>query len=264
MMHFSGEALLHPGFEEILWLVHRYKIRSMVSTNGSLLSSAQIEALLDTSLFLIVFSLDAFHAETFRRIRVGGNFDSVQANVLAFLAHRAARGLSTPLTQVQLVRSIQTEEEIFLFIERWRSTTVDTIHVRRYSSRADQVRWKYKALGASGQVGWMRSPCFDPWRHLILMWDGTVVPCCADFSGKIPLGNAREQSLVKIWNGVAMQELRRAHVTGDGLPWLCQNCREIPRRRFGRGGPPRGLGDNSREPVTTPAGRAASPYLPSV
>ena len=42
-----------------------------------------------------------------------------------------------------------------------------------------------------------------------ILWDGTVVPCCFDFNGAIPLGNVKEKDFLDIWNGPNMEELRR-------------------------------------------------------
>jgi len=69
-----------------------------------------------------------------------------------------------------------------------------------------------------------RGPCLDPWLNVIVRADGSVVPCCADFTGQLVLGSLHNQTLTEIWNGPAARKLRRSHATGEDLPDICQRC----------------------------------------
>ena len=42
-----------------------------------------------------------------------------------------------------------------------------------------------------------------------ILWDGRVVPCCIDFVGEYLLGDVRKESLLEIWNGDKLVELRK-------------------------------------------------------
>ena len=60
---------------------------------------------------------------------------------------------------------------------------------------------------------------------MAISWDGTVVPCCADYDKIHPLGNANEQSIWEIWNGDPLREFRRQHGHGEaGDIKLCSTC----------------------------------------
>ena len=50
--------------------------------------------------------------------------------------------------------------------------------------------------------------CSYPWRSMALLWDGTFVPCCVDYDGRYPLGNAK-QGIMEVWNGEPMRKLRQ-------------------------------------------------------
>lgn len=41
-----------------------------------------------------------------------------------------------------------------------------------------------------------------------ILWDGRVVPCCTDFTGEYTLGDIKKESLMDIWNGEGLVELR--------------------------------------------------------
>ncbi len=64
--------------------------------------------------------------------------------------------------------------------------------------------------GALGQLG--------------IFYDGTVVPCCTDFDGLIPLGDVNDQSLRQILRGQPARDLRRAFDRFRVQHPLCQRC----------------------------------------
>ncbi|WP_018686063.1 radical SAM/SPASM domain-containing protein [Actinokineospora enzanensis] len=222
-VHFSGESLLHPGLSGILAVLRERGVGTMLSTNASRLDHGRAAMLLDSGLSLIVFSLDAARADTFRRIRVGGDFDEVERNVRAFLDLRGDR--PAPTTQAQLVLGDQGLDEVWEFLCRWAAEGVDTVQLKRYSTRGGMLGLPTARRGdpALAQARG-HTPCLDPWLNVVIRADGTVVPCCADFTGQLVLGSLHQQSLAEIWNGQAARALRTAHATGTDLPELCARC----------------------------------------
>src|ERR1700679_1242109 len=64
--------------------------------------------------------------------------------------------------------------------------------------------------------------CAFPWHWLIIAADGNVMPCS---HGSLPLGNLNENSLEEIWNGPAIQEVRRSILANQVHPnCKCQGC----------------------------------------
>ncbi|MCA9774851.1 MAG: SPASM domain-containing protein, partial [Myxococcales bacterium] len=57
--------------------------------------------------------------------------------------------------------------------------------------------------------------CPKIWRSMAIIADGRGVPCCADFYGEFPLGDTRERTILEIWNGPEMVELRRRMIARD-------------------------------------------------
>ena len=74
-------------------------------------------------------------------------------------------------------------------------------------------------------AGGTRPPC--PWlfSSLMVLQDGTVAMCGADWDARAPLGNVRERSLAEIWQGEELARRRRAHLEGrfDAVP-ICGGC----------------------------------------
>jgi MoaA/NifB/PqqE/SkfB family radical SAM enzyme len=221
-VHFSGESLLHPRLAEILAVLRARDVRTMLSTNASRLDESKADMLIASGLSLIVFSLDAARAETFHRIRIGGDFATVERNVRTFLRRRGDRDL--PVTQAQLVISDQEPAEIHEFMLRWAKEGVDTVQLKRYSTRGGMLPLPAARRADPALTGAGHRQCLDPWLNVILRADGTVVPCCADFTGQLVLGSLHDNSLAEIWNGPAARALRTAHATGEGLPPICVAC----------------------------------------
>jgi MoaA/NifB/PqqE/SkfB family radical SAM enzyme len=80
-------------------------------------------------------------------------------------------------------------------------------------------------LSSAGQyaVGYYRAhPCYAPFLHAFVAWDGRVYPCCMT-NGRIPpLGDLKQGSLTQILRGERFQVLRRA-MLGERLP-ACHAC----------------------------------------
>ena len=75
------------------------------------------------------------------------------------------------------------------------------------------------------------SRCRELWRGmLVVFWDGRVAPCCVDYNGELVVGDARKESLRDIFNGPAMQTLRRQH-RKRRFSGLCKLCGEYASRK---------------------------------
>jgi organic radical activating enzyme len=57
-----------------------------------------------------------------------------------------------------------------------------------------------------------------------VLQDGTVVPCCKDFEGQIPLGNVNQAALAKILAGASACRLRRGFNRLQVTHPVCQRC----------------------------------------
>ncbi|MBC7740984.1 MAG: SPASM domain-containing protein, partial [Bdellovibrionaceae bacterium] len=59
--------------------------------------------------------------------------------------------------------------------------------------------------------------------------DGTVVPCCLDKEGNIPLGQIQEQSLLDILASERAQNILKGFKQKKLIENLCQRCQYIER-----------------------------------
>ena len=66
-------------------------------------------------------------------------------------------------------------------------------------------------LGRAGRYafGWYnRHPCYAPWTHSLIDFNGLVYVCCMTREQIPPLGDVRKQSFTEIWEGAAYRQIR--------------------------------------------------------
>lgn len=67
------------------------------------------------------------------------------------------------------------------------------------------AEWKNKVDAANLQSRFFtlprptKSACRDLWRLLVVLWDGRVTLCCADYNGELDVGRADEKNLQNIF-----------------------------------------------------------------
>jgi MoaA/NifB/PqqE/SkfB family radical SAM enzyme len=202
-----GEPLLHPRFFDLASSARRRGIRTLVTTNGTLLNETRIAGLLRAGLDRVTVSVDgdARTHEAVRGVPLSETRDAVERLVRA----RDAGGHATAV-DVSMVVAPETEEGTRAFLAAFTGVAdrVQTIPLLTRGTR--------------------RTRCREPWRGgLVVLQDGRVTVCCVDHDGVLAVGDARKETLREIWRGAKMRALRRAHATGD-LPALCAGCTEYP------------------------------------
>ena len=202
-----GESLLHPEFTRLAQEARAHGARTLVTTNGTLIDERRVHALLDANLDRITVSVDG-DAETHERVR-GVPLARTEAGLDRLLAERDRRGLDTAI-DVSMVIAPETEQASEAFGERYRER-VERIQQIPLLTRGER-----------------RTRCREPWRGgLVVLQDGRVTVCCVDHDGELAFGDVRKDRLRDLWNGPALQALRRCHVNGD-LPPICATCTEYP------------------------------------
>lgn len=91
-----GEPLLHPHLPAMIEMVKAAGPRVGTTTNGMLLDAPLAEALVDTGLDVIAFSLAGTRAASNDRVRAGTRLDQVLKNIALLDRIKRQRGSATP------------------------------------------------------------------------------------------------------------------------------------------------------------------------
>jgi len=228
VLHFLGEPLLHPELPEMIAYARSRGINVHLSTNGTALSESTSARLIESRLGSIRISFDGATKETYEMIRRGARYELTLQNIVRLLDLRKEMKSRTPVVDLQIIDMCENTNEIGHFGTMFRELGVDTVTVRRFDSWAGAIR-----LDSNGRV--KRTPCSQPWRVMVVYWNGEVSACCRDYDGRYVIGNVTQEHLLKIWNGIPIRRLRRAMMEGHIQDLdLCKKCDDVGMRSAAR------------------------------
>ena len=208
-MHNWGEPLLHKDIFKMLDYAYQAGVKHIVmNTNGTLLNEKMINKIVESPLNIIRFSIDG-SAETFKKIR-GVELANIEANIIRL---KQLKETQRPDLSMGVVFTVdeETQQDIDEYIKYW-STIVD--HVRIQPKLIQSPR---------------KEPCPEPfgkeYGKLVILWDGTVIPCCVDYNAALKVGNAKTEKVSDLWGYGKIDTLRYQHEKG-AYPKTCINCNE--------------------------------------
>jgi radical SAM protein with 4Fe4S-binding SPASM domain len=228
----GGESLLHKDIFKMIRYAKDNGIRPLLHTNATLLNEANIEKIFESGLDYISFSMDGFTKEVYEKIRVNADFYKTLAGIVNFLKKKKELGARKPYTVIQTLlpnyvdyKPDTPEEKAFYKI--FEGLPVDEMNIRIPHAWGDKLFKTDKYIPK--KLGNVFSPCSFLWGSLSILYDGTVVPCCIDFSGQYALGNVKDKSILEIWNSEPLQHLRKSMVDGTYTEKnsICNNCMYI-------------------------------------
>jgi radical SAM protein with 4Fe4S-binding SPASM domain len=80
----------------------------------------------------------------------------------------------------------------------------------------------YSARGKYARGYFERRPCYVPWLHIFIAWNGDVYLCCMARGKTPPLGNLRRNTIEEVFNGDAYRSIRRQFLSER--PKVCHRC----------------------------------------
>ncbi len=223
----TNEPLLVNNFEDYIKFASQHGfIDIMMNTNATLLSEERVRKILSSGLTRIRFSLDASSKETYEKIRIGGNYETVMKNIERFLEIKKREGYELPVVGVNFCKMKVNEHELDEFTDFW-SEKVDFVAVQNFIPPELAHDYSQFIPTDSEYVQDILSGfnCQQPWQRVYVHNSGEVCPCCTFFNEELSLGNIAEHSIHELWNGDKMKSLRKIHKEGkyEENPW-CLSC----------------------------------------
>jgi len=192
----------------------------IINTNGVLLNKKLIDKLLKAQPDKIYFGIDAATKKTYDKIRIGGDFKKVQANVLYLIKRKKELKLEKPEIYAQFIVMDENRHEEKAFKKYWLNKGV-IIKIRQKLGWGKGVEAKNLSLPQSSR----NIPC--PWlvRTVSIHWTGDVAACDGDYEGNYYAGNIKHQPIQKIWLG-ELKKRRDRHLRGDFSFPTCLECND--------------------------------------
>ena len=218
--HLMGEPLLHPGLEKYLQIAGDNGLRVILTTNGTLLKRQQGMLLASPALHKVNISLHAFEAND-----LSIPFESYLDSCFAY--GKAAEGRK--LTVFRLWNQGGQDEKNTQILNALESCFPKPWQARRRGTQlADKVYLEYGDKfdwpDLSCQEGSDRVFCYGLNDQIGVLCDGTVVPCCLDHEGDIPLGNLLCEELSDILESDRAKAMIAGFSQRKATEPLCRRC----------------------------------------
>jgi hypothetical protein len=223
-LNYRGEASLHPLIVDFVRAAAELGFPDvMLNTNGNGRARKESDLfaqIVEAGITDLMFSVDACDPETYRRQRVGGDWDVLLRSVRTAVDARA-RGRGTPDCRIRasVVRTNLNADDIRngRMESFWKDEMgADWMSVSEcYFPAGLEHHWK---AAHWTQMTANEFQCPDPFRRMVVTWDGRhTMPCCQGFTLEIdggpvvPEATAPMRSIREIWLSSNFERLREAH-----------------------------------------------------
>lgn len=219
-LQYRGEPTLNKNLNHYVMAL-REKVFTGFSTHGNLLNQEfAMQAALNSH--YITISIDAGEKETYEKLRIGGDWDILLANITELIKRKGKN--IYPIIDLQLIEFDGFEDQLskLKIVDEQLGWTQSAGKTLRYRTIKDTQavwtqNWKEEVPN--------NSLCTNPWYSVSIKSNGDVVPCCLIFDDipDLVYGNLNDASLKEIWDSLKVRQFRTAHRHGF-LPPHCRAC----------------------------------------
>lgn len=218
--HLMGEPLCHPKLETFLRLAGEAGFRVILTTNGTLLEEKKEILLSAPALHKVNVSLHAFEANDLSipfKTYLSRCFSFGQAvNGRFLVVYRLWNSGGAEQRNPEILEAMKAA-----FPQPWKAEPRGTrIASRVYLEYGDKFDWPDLSAPDGGEKAF----CYGLRDQVGVLCDGTVVPCCLDHDGDIPLGNLFETSMEDILEGPRAKAIREGFSGKKAAEPLCRRC----------------------------------------
>jgi len=231
--HLMGEPLLNPNLGSFFEMSNEAGLKVNITTNGTLLEHAQSSLLKAPAVRQVNISLSSFEANAMTK-----SLETYLTTVTEFVKRAVENsGIICAIRlwnidSALLKGSNRLNEQILYFLESHLDLAKGSLPVlskdrpdvmlkeRVYLHLAEKFEWPdLKKTDETHKVF-----CHGLRDQMGILVDGTVVPCCLDSNGNIPLGNLLDTPIEKILNSERAVALFNGFSRRNAVEPLCQKC----------------------------------------
>ena len=204
-LHVKGEPLLHSKIGQIIDLCKKYNKQINITTNGTLIKqklnilknvrqvNISLHSLIDKSQLKSILECGSYLSN--RGVQV----------VYRFWTNHNSDLIKTVLNYYNYKKEIS-----------------DNMKLKNnlYLNKSFQFIWPSLNSNIISKKGY----CYGLNKHIGILVDGTVIPCCLDSSGIINLGNIYQEDLNDILNKDKTKKIINGFKNNELVDELCQKC----------------------------------------
>ncbi len=230
--HLLGEPFLNPRIGRFLELSHEAGMQVNLTTNGTLIKKVEDILIQAPALRQINFSIHSFEAN-----EQNGTLEDYLLSIADFIDRiQAVKPIYCNLRlwnmdAEELKAKNSLNQEILTLIEKSFKLDVNLseklqethnikIKDRVFINLAEKFEWPTLERDVISE----KMFCYGLRDHIAIQADGTVVPCCLDSEGKIPLGNVHETPLNEILESERAKNMYDGFSRRCAVEELCKRC----------------------------------------
>ena len=217
--HIMGEPTLHPLLPDFIRHASEEGFKVAITTNGSLLKSRG-EALLHSGIYKVNISVHSFEDGS-----TADYLDYIRS-CYDFADKASAAGILTILRLWNLGGDEHLNlDTVALLKEHFPNEWVDgkrgaRIRDKLHLEFGERFEWPDLTADNYGDEVF----CYGLKDHFGVLCDGTVVPCCLDHEGDLPLGNLHQQPIDEILHSPRALAMRQGFTQRKATEELCRRC----------------------------------------
>ncbi len=242
-LHLMGDPLVHPKLGEILEACDEFKAPVYLVTNGVLMREMKAELLLHPRVRQVCFSLHSFadnfgdrdptdYLEKIFRFteRAFVERPDLYINFRLWNLQSPVESPASPYHRENLDILARIEARFGVEVSRApdiRRSKGVRLKNRLYMHFDTEFVWPSMNANVISTEG----TCYGLSSHFGILVDGTVVPCCLDKEGMIPLGNGEHEAMTTILKSDRAQAIVTGFKNRQLIEPLCQRCQYVTRFR---------------------------------
>ena len=222
-LHVKGEPLLHNNLAEILNILEKYNLKANITTNGTLIKD-KLEILRHSkAVRQINFSIHSItQNQNANKQYLQDIFKSVEELGNVIISYR--------LWNLQSIKENEINNSIIKTIENYYKLPnikeellkKDYFQVRENIFINQDIEFVWPDINRKAIIE--KGRCLALKEQIAILVDGTVVPCCLDNNGDIPLGNIYEETLEEILNKPLSIKIKSNFENSIITCNLCKTC----------------------------------------
>lgn len=229
--HLMGEPLLHPKLARFLEISHAHGLMVNITTNGTLIHDVRDVLIEAPALRKMNISLSSFEANGLNR-----DLEGYVNPIIDFI--REATEMTEKIFSIRLwnmdserkkgsnranadiLRLLEKLEPDIDVNEKIRASRCIKLKRHIYLNLAEEFDWPDSELDTTQDSIF----CYGLRDQLGILVDGTVVPCCLDSEGNIPLGNIFLDSIEDILRSPRVKSIYDGFSNRCAVEELCKRC----------------------------------------
>jgi MoaA/NifB/PqqE/SkfB family radical SAM enzyme len=238
-----GEPFLNPSAYDMIALAKQRGIKIVSSTNGHVFAEDDhAEKLVRSGLDALIFAVDGISQDTYQQYRKRGDLAKVIEGLKKVVTAKDRARSATPLINLRFIVMKHNEHEVPRLKAFAESLGADLVTLKTLNLHAaphvdgkaghesaflpknpDFQRFR-RDVFTRDPIRRKHNPCKDFWNYSAMSWDGKMIMCCEDYSGKTILGDLKTESFKDIWFGSGYREQRRKFRDDYRTISLCAQC----------------------------------------